>query len=105
MYYEGRPVAKIDILNKTETDVEITVGYTVQISDYIPSTVAKSDSDRIQKLYDDVTTWHDVDPLTTFNNKPISEITGQGYYMIKILDSSTKELTEKDPAFIRVSKK
>ncbi|MCI7605794.1 MAG: hypothetical protein MSS69_03445 [Spirochaetales bacterium] len=104
LYYEGRPVAKIDILNKTETDVEITVGYTVKISDFILSDAPKSNTERIQALYNGVTTWNSVDPKTTFANKSTSEIEGAGYYMIQIWKDGV-EITANDPAFIRVSKK
>ena len=42
--------------DKNGSIVEVAGDYTVQISDYIPSNDAKSDSDRIQKLYDE-TNW------------------------------------------------
>lgn len=105
LYYEGRPVAKIDILNKTETGVEIADGYTVQISKYISSNVAKSDAKGIKKLYDDVTTWRIVNPATIFDTVSSEITTDPGYFMIQIKDANNNEITANDPAFIRVSKK
>lgn len=103
--YEGRPVAKIDILNITETNVKIAEGYTIKISDFIHSNATKSNTKAIQELYNSVTTWNPVARETTFADKLPSEIAGTGYYMIKINDSNGIEITANDPAFIRVSKK
>lgn len=105
LYYDGSSVGKIDLVKKTEDGVKIAEGYTVKISDFIASEAPKSDTAAIKKLYDGVTTWHLVDPETTFDPKSTSEITGAGYYMIKINDSNGIEITANDPAFIRVSKK
>lgn len=103
-YYEGRPIAKINIINKLETGVEIATGYTVQISDYISRDVPKSDEEGIQKLYNAVKIWEIVDPATTFDTVS-SEITkGPGYFMIQIKDANNIEITANDPAFIRISK-
>lgn len=103
LYYDGSSVGKIDLVKKTEEGVKIAEGYTVYISDFIRSEAPKSNTTEIQKLYDGVTTWHLVDPKTTFANKSTSEITGAGYYMIQIFKDSD-EITKDDPAFIRISK-
>ena len=103
LYYDGSSVGKIDLVKKTEEGVKIAEGYTVYISDFIRSEAPKSNTTEIQKLYDGVTTWHLVDPKTTFANKSTSEITGAAYYMIQIFKDSD-EITKDDPAFIRISK-
>ena len=103
LYYDGSSVGKIDLVKKTDKGVKIAEGYTVYISDFIRSEAPKSNTTEIQTLYDGVTTWHLVDPKTTFANKSTSEITGAGYYMIQICKGSD-EITKDDPAFIRISK-
>ena len=103
LYHNGSSAGKIDLVKKTDDGVKIAEGYTVKISDFIASKAPKSNTTEIQKLYDGVTTWHLVDPKTTFANKSTSEITGAGYYMIQIFKDSD-EITKDDPAFIRISK-
>ena len=103
LYYDGSSVGKIDLVKKTEEGVKIAEGYTVYISDFFASKAPKSDTAAIQELYDGVKTWHLVDTETTFDPKSTSEITGAGYYMIKICKGSD-EITKDDPAFIRISK-
>lgn len=106
LYHNGSSVGKIDLVKKTADGVKIADGYTVKISDFMASEAPKSDTEAIQALYDKVTResgWNDVSS-STFANKSTSEITGAGYYMIKINDSNGIEITANDPAFIRISK-
>lgn len=105
LYHNGSSVGKIDLVKKTDDGVKIAEGYTVKISDFMASEAPKSDTAAIQALYDKVTEsgWNDISS-STFANKSTSEITGAGYYMIKINDSNGIEITANDPAFIRISK-
>ena len=97
---DGKIIGRTVILGKTDDGVKKAEGFKIQISGLIPSEGTLS-PEVLKEEYDKVTkakTWADE---TDFGPKAFS---GAGYILLKITEDGKGEITENNPAYIRVRK-
>lgn len=97
---DGKIIGRTVILGKTDAGVKKAEGFTIQISNLIPSESTLS-PEVLKEEYNKVTkanTWADE---TDFGPKTLS---GSGYILLKITEDGKGEITKDNPGYIRVRK-
>ena len=93
---DGKIIGRTVILGKTDEGIKIAEGFNIKISALIP-TGSTLDSDDLKTEYKNVTPWT---LEKTFGTKNFDD---SGYILLKIFENGT-EITEDNPAYIRVRK-
>ena len=96
-YYNGQIIGRTVILGKTDDGVKIAEGFSIYISDLIPSESTLT-SDELKAKYKETTIWKDE---TVSGTK--EDLDGPGYILLKITENG-KEITKDNPGYIRVRK-
>ena len=95
---DGKIIGRTVILGKTDDGVNKAEGFNIQISNLIPSEGTLSPN-ALKEEYDKVTKANAWADETDFGPKAFS---GPGYILLKITEDGKGEITENNPAYIRV---
>ena len=101
---EGKVIGRTAILRKNNSWVEVADGFTIYISDFIPSD-AILNADQLKAKYNEIersNKWKEVtDPAKALESK--QSFSSSGYIMVKIVENGD-EITANNPGYIRVRK-
>lgn len=94
---DGKIIGRTVILSKTDDDVKIAEGFSIEISDFI-QTESTLTPTQLKAKYDESTIWKGA---TVSFTKVLSGPECTGYILLKITENGA-EITENNPGYIRV---